>query len=159
MSRMSKARSIRWRDAETVETELMLADLESLERRLPNLQKKAKMGDKDAKGEVEIVEPVLAALQAGKSARTVKFDDLEERRILHKLNLITSKPVLFVCNVEEASARQRQRAIGNGESLRQVAGLGRCHHFRRHRIGSGAALLRRRQARLPRKPGARRNRP
>src|ERR1700744_3973745 len=63
------------RDADTVETELMLADLDSLERRLPNLQKKARGGDKESKAELEIVEPVLSALQAGRSARTVGEGD------------------------------------------------------------------------------------
>ena len=91
------------RDAETVETELMLADLDSLERRVVVAQKKLRGNDKDAKAQLEVMEPVLAALRDGKSARTVKFD-AEHQAILKSLNLITSKPVLYVCNVEEASA-------------------------------------------------------
>ncbi|MBL0931206.1 MAG: redox-regulated ATPase YchF [Alphaproteobacteria bacterium] len=91
------------RDAETVETELMLADMDSLEKRLPNLQKKAKTGDKEAKAALEVVEPVLAALRDGKPARTVK-PSAELAETYRQLQLITSKPVLYVCNVEEASA-------------------------------------------------------
>jgi GTP-binding protein YchF len=99
------------RDAETVETELMLADLESLEKRLPNLEKKARTGDKEAKAQLEVMQPVLAALRDGRSARTVTFKDPEERKALKSLNLITAKPVLYVCNVEEESA-----ATGNSRS-------------------------------------------
>lgn len=105
------------RDAETVETELMLADLDSLEKRVPALEKKAKTGgDKDAKAQLEVMVPVLAALREGRSARTVKLDSAEERKILKGLNLITSKPVLYVCNVEEAAA-----ATGNARSAEVAA--------------------------------------
>jgi GTP-binding protein YchF len=91
------------RDAETVETELMLADLDSLERRVVATQKKLKGNDPEAKAQLPVMEPVLEALRAGKSARTVQFDH-EQQKILHGLGLITSKPVLYVCNVEEGSA-------------------------------------------------------
>jgi ribosome-binding ATPase len=91
------------RDAETVETELMLADLDSLERRVVAAQKKMKGNDPEAKAQLPVMEPVLEALRAGKSARTVHFEP-EQQKILHGLGLITSKPVLYVCNVEEASA-------------------------------------------------------
>ncbi len=100
------------RDAETVETELMLADLDSLERRLTAAQKKAKGGDKDAKALAALMEPALAALQAGKPARTVKVDP-EDKELWRSLQLLTSKPVLYVCNVEEASA-----ASGNSLSAK-----------------------------------------
>jgi ribosome-binding ATPase len=100
------------RDAETVETELMLADLESLERRVVAAQKKARSNDKESKAQLEVMEPVLAALREGKSARTVKLD-AEHHAVLKSLNLITSKPVLYVCNVEEASA-----ATGNAFSAK-----------------------------------------
>jgi ribosome-binding ATPase len=96
------------RDAQTVETELMLADLESLERRVVAAQKKARGQDKEAKAQLEIMEPVLDALRAGRSARTVP-KDAEERAALRGLNLITAKPVLYVCNVDEGSA-----GTGNG---------------------------------------------
>ena len=91
------------RDADTVETELMLADLDSLERRVSAAQKKMKGNDLEAKAQLQVMEPVLEALRAGKSARTVEFTH-EEQKILHGLGLITSKPVLYVCNVEESSA-------------------------------------------------------
>ena len=91
------------RDAETVETELMLADMESLEKRLPNLQKKAKGGDKESKAQIEVIEPVLAALREGKPARTF-VPSAEQRETMRQLQLLTAKPVLYVCNVEEASA-------------------------------------------------------
>jgi GTP-binding protein YchF len=92
------------RDAEIIETELMLSDLESLERRIVPLEKKAKNGDKEAKAQIDVMAPVLAALRDGKPARTVKFDDDEQNRIFKQLGLLTSKPVVYACNVEEASA-------------------------------------------------------
>ncbi len=91
------------RDAETVETELMLADMDSLDKRLPNLQKKAKTGDKEAKAQIEVIEPILAALREGKPARTF-VPAAEQRETLRQLQLLTAKPVLYVCNVEEESA-------------------------------------------------------
>jgi GTP-binding protein YchF len=103
------------RDAETVETELMLADLDSLERRVVAAQKKMRGNDKEAKAQLEVMEPVLAALRDGKSARTVAFD-ADRQKILAGLNLITAKPVLYVLNVEEASA-----ATGNATSARAAA--------------------------------------
>lgn len=99
------------RDAETVETELMLADLESLEKRFPALQKKAKGGDRESAAAVAVMEPLIAALQAGRPARTAIPAGEEEA--VRRLQLITSKPVLYVCNVEEASA-----AAGNAHSAR-----------------------------------------
>ncbi|WP_431283002.1 redox-regulated ATPase YchF [Humitalea sp. 24SJ18S-53] len=99
------------RDAETVETELMLADLDSLERRLPPLQKKAKGGDKDSAALVALMEPIMAALTEGKPARTAIAP--ADVAAAAKLGLMTAKPVLYVCNVEEASA-----ATGNATSAR-----------------------------------------
>ena len=92
------------RDAETVETELMLADLESLEKRIVPLQKKTKGGEKDAKAQVELMEPALAALREGKPTRTVRPTDLEGMRTFDRLQLLTGKPVLYVCNVAEEDA-------------------------------------------------------
>jgi len=100
------------RDAETVETELLLADLESLEKRVAVAQKKARGNDKEAKAELAVMEPVLAALREGKPARAVMLDE-EQRQILKRLQLLTAKPVLYVCNVEEAAA-----ASGNAHSAR-----------------------------------------
>jgi ribosome-binding ATPase len=100
------------RDAETVETELLLADLESLERRVVATEKKARGNDKEAKAQLAVMEPVLAALAAGKPARTVPVAP-DQRAIFNSLQLLSAKPVLFVCNVEEAAA-----ATGNAQSAR-----------------------------------------
>ncbi len=99
------------RDAETVETELMLADLDSLEKRSIGLQKRARGGDKEATAQMALIEPILAALQEGRPARTAIPKGEEEA--VRRLQLMTSKPVLYVCNVEEASA-----ATGNAFSAR-----------------------------------------
>src|SRR5271165_5918644 len=99
------------RDIEVVETELMLSDLESLERRLIQAQKRARGGDKESIAAVAIMEPLVAGLQAGKPARTAI--PLGEEEAVRRLQLLTSKPVLYVCNVEEACA-----ATGNGFSER-----------------------------------------
>lgn len=99
------------RDADTVETELMLADLDSLERRALPLSKRAKSGEKDAKAQMEIIEPILAALREGKPARSVKFADDYELEAVRQLQLLTAKPVLYLCNVAEEEA-----ATGNALS-------------------------------------------
>ncbi len=99
------------RDAETVETELMLADLDSLEKRVPALQKKARGNDKEAAAQLALVEAILPALQAGRAARTAVPKGEEEA--VRRLGLMTSKPVLYVCNVDEGSA-----ATGNAYSAR-----------------------------------------
>jgi len=91
------------RDAEIIETELMLADLESLERRLVGLVKKARGGDRDAKESLAVAERAADALRAGRPARSVSVAD-EERKAFRALQLLTAKPVLYVCNVEEADA-------------------------------------------------------
>ncbi len=100
-------------DAETVETELMLADLDSLERRVPNLVKKAQQGDKEAKIEASVLGQALELLRASKPARLVKPKDAEEQKALDRAQLLTAKPVLYVCNVDEADA-----ADGNALSAR-----------------------------------------
>ena len=102
-------------DAETIETELMLADMESIERRLAGLARKIKGGDKEMMDQDRLLRVALDVLNAGKPARTVKVaeDDLRTWRLLQ---LLTSKPVLFVCNVEEAKA-----AAGNDQSDRVAA--------------------------------------
>jgi hypothetical protein len=99
------------RDAETVETELLLADLESLEKRIPAAQKKAKGGDKEATLQLALMQPIQAALHEGRAARTAVSP--EQAEAASKLQLLTTKPVLYVCNVEEASA-----ASGNAFSAR-----------------------------------------
>ena len=99
-------------DIETIETELMLADLDSLEKRIVPLEKKAKSGDKDAKEQVDIMSRCLALLREGRPARLVERS-AEEERAFRMLTLLTAKPVLYVCNVEEASAHD-----GNAFSTR-----------------------------------------
>jgi GTP-binding protein YchF len=90
-------------DIETVETELMLADLESLEKRVTALEKKAKGGDKEAKESLDLVQRCLALLREGKPARLVARKP-EEEKLFRGLGLLSSKPVLYVCNVAEACA-------------------------------------------------------
>ncbi len=90
-------------DAETIETELMLADMESIERRLAGLARKTRGGDKDAADQDRLLRAALVAIEAGRPARTVKVDE-DDRRTWSLLQLLTAKPVLFVCNVDEASA-------------------------------------------------------
>ncbi len=99
-------------DIETIETELMLADLDSLEKRVTALEKKAKGNDKEAKDTLDLVNRSLVLLREGKPARLVERKP-EEERLFAMLGLLTSKPVLYVCNVEEASADQ-----GNGFSAK-----------------------------------------
>jgi GTP-binding protein YchF len=102
-------------DIETVETELMLADLDSLERRVDALEKKAKGGDKESKETLDLVNRCLALLRDGKPARLVERK-AEEARLFAMLGLLTAKPVLYVCNVDEASA-----ATGNAQARRVEA--------------------------------------
>ncbi|HSM42577.1 MAG TPA: redox-regulated ATPase YchF [Afifellaceae bacterium] len=103
-------------DAETVETELLIADLESLERRIEPMRKKATVKDKEALAVLPVMERALELLQDGKPARRLVSElDPEGQRILKGLNLLTSKPMLYVCNVDEADA-----ATGNAQSA-QVA--------------------------------------
>ena len=99
-------------DAATIETELMLADLESIEKRLANLMRKVKGGDKDAVQQVRLLEAAQAALEQGKPARTVAVD-ADDAKAWRLLQLLTIKPVLYVCNVEENSA-----GSGNSQSAR-----------------------------------------
>jgi ribosome-binding ATPase len=90
-------------DIATIETELMLADLESLDRRILQMEKKAKGGDKDAKGLLKLAELSLAELREGRPARAAGAGR-EEGRLFQLLGLVSSKPVLYVSNVDEASA-------------------------------------------------------
>ncbi len=105
------------RDAETVETELMLADMESLENRVYKAQKLAKGGDQDSKEQLAVMEPALKLLQEGKSAREL-FKTLppDQALILKRLQLVTAKPVLYIANVAESDA-----ATGNALSEKVAA--------------------------------------
>ncbi|MGK6319249.1 redox-regulated ATPase YchF [Sphingomonas sp. DT-204] len=100
-------------DAETVETELMLADLESLEKRVPNFVKKGQQGDKEAKIAASVLGQALELLRDGKPARLTEPKDAEEAKVLQQAQLLTGKPVLYVCNVNEEDA-----ARGNAYSAR-----------------------------------------
>jgi ribosome-binding ATPase len=102
-------------DAEIIETELVLADLESLEKRLPAMQKKIR-GDKEAAAQAAVMEKLLKVVAEGKPARSYVPVDAEEQKIVKNLQLLTAKPVLYVCNVEEGSA-----ATGNAFSAQVIA--------------------------------------
>ena len=91
-------------DAEVVETELLLADLESLEKRVPAAAKRATSGDKEAKLMASVLGQALELLKEGKPARLTEPKDEEEARVFQQAQLLTAKPVLYVCNVAEEDA-------------------------------------------------------
>ena len=101
-------------DADTIETELMLADIESIEKRLQNLSRKVRGGDKEAVQQERLLQSALKQLEQGMPARSVSVED-EDKKAWQMLQLLTSKPILYVCNVDENSA-----ATGNIHS-NQVA--------------------------------------
>ena len=93
------------RDKEIIDYELQLKDLETIESRIQKVQKQAQTGgDKAAKQAYDVLVQYKEALEQGKSARTVTFETKDEQKIAHELFLLTSKPVMYVCNVDEASA-------------------------------------------------------
>ncbi|SLN63661.1 Ribosome-binding ATPase YchF [Roseovarius litorisediminis] len=92
-------------DAETIETELMLADIESIEKRLQGLVRKVRGGDKEAVQQEALLRAALAVLEEGKPARTVQVD-AEDAKAWKGLQLLTTKPILYVCNVDEGSAAE-----------------------------------------------------
>jgi len=98
-------------DAEVVETELMLSDLDSLEKRVDNARRRATSGDKEAKALASVLGQALELLREGKPARLVEPKDEEESRVFEQAQLLTAKPVLYVCNVAEQDA-----ATGNALS-------------------------------------------
>ena len=110
-------------DADTIETELMLADLESLERRVPALEKKIRGQDKEAKETLALLERALIVLREGKPARFAVVDD-EDRKAFHALGLLTSKPVLYVCNVDEGSAASGNDFSASVEERASAEGAG-----------------------------------
>ncbi|SFO86925.1 redox-regulated ATPase YchF [Tranquillimonas alkanivorans] len=99
-------------DADTIETELMLADLESIERRLQNLVRKVRGGDKEAIQQERLLKAAQAALEEGRPARTVEVSE-DDAKAWRMLQLLTTKPILYVCNVAEDEA-----ATGNAQSER-----------------------------------------
>ena len=109
-------------DIETIETELMLADLDSLEKRTDNLEKKAKgSGEeaKEAKEALDLIKRALALLRDGKPARFVERKP-EEEKLFHQLGLLTAKPVLYVCNVDEGSAATGNALSEQGRGARRA---------------------------------------
>lgn len=103
------------RDIETIETELILADIESLDRQIQNLSRKAKSGDKEIKAQLDLMEGISAHLSEGKPARTYEISK-EQEKAFRMLQLLTSRPVLYVCNVDENEA-----ATGNENSEKVFA--------------------------------------
>ncbi len=100
------------RDKEIIDTELQLKDLETVENRLGKVRKQAQTGgDKQAKKLCEVLEKFRDALLQGRSARTVVFDNAEERKLADELYLLTDKPVLYLCNVDESSAKDGNRYV------------------------------------------------
>jgi GTP-binding protein YchF len=99
-------------DAEVIETELMLADLESIEKRLQNITRKVRGGDKEAVQQERLLKAAQAMLEEGKPARLVEVSD-EDAKAWKMLQLLTTKPILYVCNVDEGAA-----ATGNAHSAR-----------------------------------------
>ncbi len=110
-------------DAETVNTELMLADLASLERRVNPLRKKAQSGDKDARIEVGLMDAAIALLSEGKPARLTEVPHGEEA-LFRSFNLLTAKPVLYVANVEEAAAAGGNAHAKRVEEMAKAEGAG-----------------------------------
>ncbi|MFZ1682049.1 MAG: redox-regulated ATPase YchF [Rhizobiaceae bacterium] len=112
-------------DAETVETELMLADLDSLERRIVNVRKRAQGKDKESMDVLPVMEKALALLREGKPARLLRRDaDPADLRMLEGLNLLTSHPVLYVCNVKEAEAATGNAHVRAVEAMAAAQGAG-----------------------------------
>ena len=110
-------------DAETIETELMLADLDSLERRVPIQEKKIRGQDKEAKKTLALLERALVLLREGKPARLAAIEE-DERAEFRILGLLTAKPVLYVCNVDEASAATGNVHSARVEALAKAEGAG-----------------------------------
>ena len=110
-------------DAEVIETELMIADMESIERRLANLARKLKGGDKDAAQQEALLKRALAALEDGRPARTVEVAE-DDRKAWNMLQLLTSKPVLYVCNVAESDAAQGNAMSEKVREMAEAQGAG-----------------------------------
>lgn len=113
------------RDAEVVETELVISDLESLEKRIPALEKKLKGSkDKEQLQQLDLMKRVLKVLETGRPAREVILENDEEKFTLIKLNLITSKPILYVCNVSEDDAATGNDLTKKVEAYAATQGAG-----------------------------------
>ena len=110
-------------DSEIVETELMLADLDSLEKRRPTLEKKSKSGDVDSKALLELVDEIICLLNDGRPARQVILKEAQQD-LYASLQLLTAKPVLFVCNVDESSAATGNKHSSSVNKLAEKEGAG-----------------------------------
>jgi GTP-binding protein YchF len=110
------------RDADIIETELMLADLESLTKQIDNMAKKAKSGDKATKEQHDFMVEIQKALEAGKPARTVKPANEDQKIWMAGLQLMTSKPMLFVCNVSEGDAAKGNEWTKKVEAMAKAQG-------------------------------------
>ena len=127
------------RDKEIIDLELQLKDLETVESRLGKLQKQATGGDKHAKKACEILTRYREALLAGKSARTVALENPEEEKIAHEFFLLTAKPVLYVCNVDEASAASGN--VCNVDEASAASGNAYVDRLREAVAGENAGVL------------------
>ena len=110
------------RDIELIQLELIIADMESLEKRIPALEKKARL-DKEAAAQLEVTKTVLEVLKDGKAARLATIKSTEEEKILRELQLITSKPQLFVCNLKE-------HEISGNQYSKLVEDFGQANNYR-----------------------------
>lgn len=105
------------RDKETIDIELQLKDLETVEKRLEKVKKAAKTGNKEAQGEAELLERIRTNLLEGKSARTVEVKNDDEKEWIDAFQLITTKPVLYVCNVDENAASNGNEYVNQVKEL------------------------------------------
>lgn len=111
------------RDKEIIDTELQLKDLETTEKALQKIQKIAKTGDKSAAKNAAVLDQIVQHLGTGKSVRSMQLSE-EERELIHDLNLITIKPVLYVCNVDENSLQNGNDWVDQVQKLAQEEGAG-----------------------------------
>jgi len=111
-------------DAETIEMELMFADLDSLEGRIHGLGRKVRGGDKEAIATMKMIDKVVPLLKEGKPARMVEVADEDEERVLKEMQLLTSKPILYICNVDEDSASTGNEFSATVEEMAAKAGAG-----------------------------------
>ncbi|PIR12561.1 MAG: redox-regulated ATPase YchF, partial [Flavobacteriales bacterium CG11_big_fil_rev_8_21_14_0_20_35_7] len=105
------------RDKETIDYELQIKDLESVEKRIERVKKAAKTGDKNAQKEWEILELVKSGLESAKSVRILDIDEKDRLAFVKPLQLLTDKPVLYVCNVDEASAKNGNAYVAQVKEL------------------------------------------
>ena len=110
------------RDVETIETELLLADLESLEKQIANIERKAKGGDKEFKDQYAFMKRIKEALDEGKAARTVAAENPDEVSWSKQLGMLTAKPILYVCNVNEDDAAEGNDFSAKVEEMARAQG-------------------------------------